>query len=350
MRTASVTLTHSVPTGLVSSLRDLPAFALAGWLVALLAAAPSQAQPCVGDCGNQGRVTVSDLVVGVNIVLENQPPSACPNFQNAEGKVDVAQLVAGVGNLLNGCGAHPTPTATPLFSGKKRTFVIAAGTPQADTATTSTGHFSSGLTNKHAASAVCGTLAAGGQSCTTPAELKLLLDDEDLGGGEHYLVLEEDATLEIGIVDGSRICLKLLADFTEGFIDCDGDSFFGIDATRPAGAPGVDFTYTRNVGPAVGAGHANLLVTAQYRIVPSTDATPCAQLGYAGQVDLPFTTATGKATVGETELELSVAGQPFSCEQFATPGSGGVLTVPIPANQPPVGDVVNALRFGERAP
>jgi hypothetical protein len=32
------------------------------------------------------------------------------------------------------------------------------------------------------------------------------------------------------------------------------------------------------------------------------------------------------------------------------PGSGGMLTAPLPANQPPVGDVVNALRFGEVAP
>src|SRR5690242_13105303 len=87
----------------------------AALLAVLLAATPGHAQTCVGDCGNQGRVTVSDMVLGVNIVLEIQPASACPNFQNAEGKVDVAQLVAGVNNLLNGCGVHPTPTPTPLF-------------------------------------------------------------------------------------------------------------------------------------------------------------------------------------------------------------------------------------------
>jgi hypothetical protein len=31
----------------------------------------------------------------------------------------------------------------------------------------------------------------------------------------------------------------------------------------------------------------------------------------------------------------------------AMPGSGGILTAPLPANQPPVGDVVSALRLGE---
>lgn len=333
---------HSVR---VNSLVRLHGAAL---LAVLLAAAPSHAQPCVGDCGNQGRVTVSDLVLGVNIVLESQPPSACPNFQNSEGKVDVAQLIAGVNNLLNGCGGSPTPTPTPLFSGKKRTFVIAAGTPQAGTSGSTTGLFSGGLENKNAATAVCGTLAAGGQSCTTPAQLKLLLDDEDMGDGTHDLVLEEDTTLEIGIVDGSRICLKFLADFTAGFITCAGEARYGIAATRTAGAPGVDFTYQRNQGPLVGVGNANLLVSAQYRIVAAGETRSCAELGYAGTVELPFTTATGTATISGTDLSLAVDGQPFSCTNFASPGSGGVLTAPLPANQPPVGDVVNALRFGEQ--
>ncbi len=164
--------------------------------VLLLLAAEGRADtPCVGDCANSGQVTVADLVLGVNIVLGSQPASACPNFQNAEGKVDIAQLIAGVNNLLNGCGGAPTPTPTPLFSGKKRSFIIAPGTPQADTAATSSGFFSSGDENKNVAAAICGKLAAGGQSCATPAELKLLLDDEDIGDGVHYLVLENDERL-----------------------------------------------------------------------------------------------------------------------------------------------------------
>jgi len=60
-----------------------------------------------------------------------------------------------------------------------------------------------------------------------------------------------------------------------------------------------------------------------------------------------FTTTIGTATVGSTGLALAVGGQAFSCDNFATPGSGGMLTAPLPANQAPVGDVVNALRFGE---
>src|SRR5262249_36141769 len=180
--------------------------ALAVTLATLLAAAQARAQgPCVGDCTNQGQVTVSDMVIGVNIVLETQPPSACPNFQNAQGKVDVAQLVKGANNLLAGCAPSPTPTPTPIFNGKNRRFVAPPGTPQVDPSKTSTGLFSSGVSNANAATAVCGKLSANGQSCDTLAELHLILDDEDMGDGIHDFVLEDDATLEIGIVDGSRI-------------------------------------------------------------------------------------------------------------------------------------------------
>ncbi|MDX2166009.1 MAG: hypothetical protein SF182_03065 [Deltaproteobacteria bacterium] len=326
--------------------------ALLGALALALAAPPAGADtPCVGDCGNAGQVTVSDMVTGVNIVLGALPPSACPAFQNGQGTVDVAQLIAGVNNLLNGCGAAtPTPTATPIFSGKQRRFVIAPGTPNATTAASRSGLFSSGLSNTNAATAICGKLAAGGQSCDQPAVMTLILDDEDQGDGIHDMPLKDDVTLEIGVVDGSRVCLKFLADFTQGYIACDGGARYDIVATRPADAPGVDFTYTRDLGPLAGPGNANLLVSAQYRIVPAGDATPCAQLGYTGTVTIPFTTTTGTATVGGTELSLAVGGQAFSCANFATPGSGGVLTAPIPAHDAAAGNLVNALRFGEPLP
>ena len=50
-------------------------------------------------------MSISDLITGVNTVLGNQPPTACPAFENAQGKVDVAQLIKGVNNALHGCGS-----------------------------------------------------------------------------------------------------------------------------------------------------------------------------------------------------------------------------------------------------
>ena len=70
---------------------------------ALVAACGAVHAECVGDCTATGLVTITDLILGVNIVLELQPPAACPAFQNAAGQVDIAQLVKGVNNALNGC-------------------------------------------------------------------------------------------------------------------------------------------------------------------------------------------------------------------------------------------------------
>ena len=58
---------------------------------------------CVGDCAGTGVVNVSDLITGVDIVLGTLPESACRAFENALSVVDVAQLVKGVNNALNGC-------------------------------------------------------------------------------------------------------------------------------------------------------------------------------------------------------------------------------------------------------
>lgn len=60
---------------------------------------------CLGDCGGDGAVAVSDLVRGVAIALNQQPLVACPSFDgNHDGRVSVNELVTAVGNALNGCG------------------------------------------------------------------------------------------------------------------------------------------------------------------------------------------------------------------------------------------------------
>ena len=49
---------------------------------------------CVGDCDGNGMVEINNLILGVNIALGAQPVSACPAFSNADGMVDITQLVA----------------------------------------------------------------------------------------------------------------------------------------------------------------------------------------------------------------------------------------------------------------
>jgi len=61
---------------------------------------------CVGDCDEDGSVTVDELVKGVNIALGNLEVSECPAFdKNGDGSVTVDELVTGVNNALNGCPA-----------------------------------------------------------------------------------------------------------------------------------------------------------------------------------------------------------------------------------------------------
>ncbi len=61
-------------------------------------------QSCVGDCNGNGTVAINELIVGVNIVLDMQPLSACPVFdRNNSDSVTIGELIEGVNNLLNGC-------------------------------------------------------------------------------------------------------------------------------------------------------------------------------------------------------------------------------------------------------
>jgi len=59
--------------------------------------------PCIGDCGGSGAVSVADLILGVSIALGTFPVSACPAFENNQGRVDIAQIVRAVNNALIGC-------------------------------------------------------------------------------------------------------------------------------------------------------------------------------------------------------------------------------------------------------
>ncbi|MEO8601844.1 MAG: hypothetical protein ABI629_04640 [bacterium] len=118
-------------------MRTIISLAAALSLFGLVTTSTAQAQTCVGDCGGVGAVGINDLILGVNIALGLQPTSACPAFQNSEGEVDIAQLIKGVGNALNGCQAsQPTATATATATGTAQATITATGTPIASTTET----------------------------------------------------------------------------------------------------------------------------------------------------------------------------------------------------------------------
>src|SRR5579862_7006600 len=90
--------------------------ALAGSLITAVASGRALASdPCVGDCPPlDQRVTVTELILGVNIALGNAPVDTCPSYDvDGTGHVNVSALIVAVGNLLNGCPGAPTPLPSP---------------------------------------------------------------------------------------------------------------------------------------------------------------------------------------------------------------------------------------------
>jgi hypothetical protein len=56
-----------------------------------------------GDCNGDGKVTIDELVTGVNIALGIEPLTACPAFDtNGDGQVTINELIAAVNVALNG--------------------------------------------------------------------------------------------------------------------------------------------------------------------------------------------------------------------------------------------------------
>ncbi len=62
------------------------------------------ALPCPGDCNGDGRVSIAELVTGVNIALGAQPISSCTALDtNGDEQVSIAEIIAAVGRALAGC-------------------------------------------------------------------------------------------------------------------------------------------------------------------------------------------------------------------------------------------------------
>jgi hypothetical protein len=95
--------THPIdPTWRRGALRLLEIVAVVGCLsrVSAIAATPA----CIGDCSGDGRVTVDELVIGVNIALGEKTIAACPAFDIREDhQVTVTELMQGINNVFSGC-------------------------------------------------------------------------------------------------------------------------------------------------------------------------------------------------------------------------------------------------------
>ncbi len=69
---------------------------------------------CVGDCGNDGEVTIDEIILGANIALGSAPMGNCSAFdRSGDGRLTIDELIAGVNSALQGCQPTPTPSKTP---------------------------------------------------------------------------------------------------------------------------------------------------------------------------------------------------------------------------------------------
>lgn len=87
----------------------------AGSLLLLAAVLPPAAVACVGDCNEDARVTIDELVRAVDIALGGGDLATCDAVDNnRDGAVTVNELIRGVTKGLAGCGGGPAGAV--LFS------------------------------------------------------------------------------------------------------------------------------------------------------------------------------------------------------------------------------------------
>jgi YVTN family beta-propeller protein len=69
--------------------------------IAIAAPVPSA---CAGDCDDDGKVSVDELIRGVDMALGTLAVNACAAFdQERDGVVSIAELITAVSNALSGC-------------------------------------------------------------------------------------------------------------------------------------------------------------------------------------------------------------------------------------------------------
>lgn len=80
--------------------------ALAAALI-ILCSRSTLAQGCVGDCNGDHVVTIDEIVRGVGIALDLNPLTDCAALDaNRDDTIDIAEIVAAVGNLASSCPAE----------------------------------------------------------------------------------------------------------------------------------------------------------------------------------------------------------------------------------------------------
>jgi len=227
----------------------------------------------------------------------------------------------------------PTQVVVPSVALGERVFTIEPGVPFADPSATGSGLFTSLLPGSNIAQ----TVSSG------PLVLVGGLPD---ASGVASLVLQQDVTLLLTLIDGSYACLKLFAAGSSGSIDCDGGTAYDVIATQAAGDVGFMFAIQTHAGAPAPPGHGDLVLTVQGQFVPAGPVPDCDTITYDNPPQ-QFAYTTANATAVKGAIQLTLPGEPFSCNEFATSGTGGMLAAPAPVTFEEYGDLANVFRFAE---
>jgi hypothetical protein len=154
----------------------------------------------------------------------------------------------------------------------------------------------------------------------------------------------------------SLVCFKLIAAGSSGSIDCDGGTAYDAMLMQEGGRDAPPSTSATGTGDPAGAGAAHLILMQQSAQLAAT-ATLDDCRNPATVYDPPtmnvYTTQRITATKGARMI--SGVGEPFSCAQFATTDTAGMLVNPSVAFQELSpgsgfpGDVANFLRIADTA-
>jgi len=108
-RTPTVTPTRTtttIPTG-APTLTATPTITPTGTATVNVTPTPTdtpELSPCVGDCNDDGTVTVDEMLTMVNIALGNTPVTSCrAGDANMDGQITIDEILTAVNNALNGC-------------------------------------------------------------------------------------------------------------------------------------------------------------------------------------------------------------------------------------------------------
>jgi hypothetical protein len=160
----------------------------------------------------------------------------------------------------------------------------------------------------------------------------------------------EDATFGLKVVDGSTVCVKLLAEGSEGGVDCDGGSAVDIRLTQTRPDSPVRET---GLGLDAGTGAATLSVPVAIAQLPSgTSVEDCAAATFGLPFRLGMTTGSTSATIANTSQGGSVSivagGESFDCDAWTTTDGPGTLAGAFTELDNPVaGDTANALLLAD---